>query len=94
MKNQGKVSPPISHQNNSTSESKDNELAKMSEREFRSLQLKMIRDFKEDSNKQKNEVRKSIQDLDNKVSIMEEKFSKEMEIVQKPQVEMLGTKPQ
>jgi hypothetical protein len=30
-----------------------------------------------------NEVRKSIQNLDKKVSIMEEKFSKEMEIMKK-----------
>jgi hypothetical protein len=41
-----------------TTESKDNELAKMSEREFRRLLLKMITDLKEDSNKQINEVRK------------------------------------
>jgi hypothetical protein len=42
MKNQGKVSPPNSLHNNSTSESKDNELAEISEREFRSPLLKMI----------------------------------------------------
>jgi hypothetical protein len=34
---------------NSTTESKDNELAKMFEREFRSVQLKMISHLKEDS---------------------------------------------
>jgi hypothetical protein len=53
MKNQGNVSPPNSHQNNSTSEFKDNELAKISGRELRSLLLKMISDLKEDSNKHK-----------------------------------------
>jgi hypothetical protein len=46
----------------------------------------MIRDLKENSNKQINEVRKSIQDLDKKVSNMEEKFSKEMEIMKKIKV--------
>jgi hypothetical protein len=59
MKNQGNVSPPKSQHSNPTSESKGNELAKMSQREFRSLLLKIINDFKEDSNKQINEVRKS-----------------------------------
>jgi hypothetical protein len=43
----------------------------MIERKFRSLLLKMILDLKEDSNKQINEVRKSIQDIDMKVSNME-----------------------
>jgi hypothetical protein len=42
---------------NSTSESKGSELSKMSERECRNLLLKMIRDLKEHSNKQINEVR-------------------------------------
>jgi hypothetical protein len=40
----------------------------------------VINDLKEDSDKLMNEVRKSIQDLDKKISNMEEKFSKEMEI--------------
>jgi hypothetical protein len=35
----------------------------MSEKDFRSLLLKMIYDLKEDSNKQISEFRKSIQDL-------------------------------
>jgi hypothetical protein len=43
--------------------------------------LKVISDFKEDSNKQINEVRKSIEYLEKKVSNMDEKFSKEMKIV-------------
>jgi hypothetical protein len=47
MKNQGNVSPPNSHCNYSTSEFKDNELAEMLERKFRSLLLKMTRDLKE-----------------------------------------------
>jgi hypothetical protein len=48
--------------NNSTIESKDNELAEMSEKEIRRLLLKMISDTKDESNKQINEVGKSIQD--------------------------------
>jgi hypothetical protein len=43
----------------------------MSEREFRSLLLKMISDLQEDSNKQINEVGESIQDIDKNVSNME-----------------------
>jgi hypothetical protein len=50
MKNQGNVSPPNSH-HNSTSEPKDKELAEISEKDFRSLLLKMIRDLKQDSNR-------------------------------------------
>jgi hypothetical protein len=59
MKSQSNVSPPKPH-NNLKTEFKDNET------EFRSLLLKMIRDLKEYKNKYKNEVRKSIQDLDKK----------------------------
>jgi hypothetical protein len=40
-----------------------------------------MKDLKEHSNKEINEVRKSIQDLYMKVSNMEEKFRKEMEIM-------------
>jgi hypothetical protein len=58
-KNQGNVTLQKSPQQLET-ESKDNELAEMFEREFRSLMLKMISDLKEDSNKQKNKVNKSI----------------------------------
>jgi hypothetical protein len=50
-------------------------------REFRSLLLQMIRDHKKDSNKQENEVKKSMQVLDKKVHNILEKLSKEMEIV-------------
>jgi hypothetical protein len=45
MKNQGNVSRPNFHHDNSTSESKHNEWAKMSEKEFRSLLLKIV-DFR------------------------------------------------
>jgi hypothetical protein len=48
MKNQVDILPPNSHHNKSASESKNNELAKMSEQEFRSQLLKMIIDLKED----------------------------------------------
>jgi hypothetical protein len=56
MKNQSNVSRPNSIHNNSTSESKDNELFKILKGEFRRLLLQMIRDLKENSNKQINEV--------------------------------------
>jgi hypothetical protein len=72
MKHHGNVLPTNSHQNNSTSKSKDNELVKMSEKEFRSLPLKMIRDLKEDTNIQINDVRKLIQDLDKKSTLQRE----------------------
>jgi hypothetical protein len=50
MKNQGNVSPSNSH-HNSTSESKENKLAQISEIEVRILLLKMTSEHKEDSNK-------------------------------------------
>jgi hypothetical protein len=50
MKNQGSVSLTRLY-NNSANESKDNELAEVSEKEFRSLLLKMVNNLKEDSNK-------------------------------------------
>jgi hypothetical protein len=53
---------------------------------------KQNKKLSETSNKQISEVRKSIQDLDKKVSIMKEKFSKEMEIMKNNQVEMLEMK--
>jgi predicted nucleic acid-binding Zn-ribbon protein len=52
----------------------------------------MIRDLKEHSNKQINEVRKSIQDLYKKVSTIEEKFNHKMEIMKKNQIEILEIK--
>jgi hypothetical protein len=57
MKNQGDVSSPNPY--NSTTESKENELAKISDREFRNLLLKMINDLKDDTNKQINELENS-----------------------------------
>jgi hypothetical protein len=47
MKNQGNGWPPDFHLSNSTSESTDNELTKMSERQFRSLLLKMIENLRQ-----------------------------------------------
>jgi hypothetical protein len=44
----------------------------------------MINDFKEDSNQQLNEIRKSTEDLDKKFINVDEKFNKEMLIVEKP----------
>jgi hypothetical protein len=52
----------------------------------------MINDFKEDSNISLNEVRRSIADLDNKVTNMGEKFSKETKIVKNKQAEKLERK--
>jgi hypothetical protein len=52
----------------------------------------VISDLKEDSNKQTNKVRKSIQGLIKKVSNMEEKFSKETEIMNHNQVQKLEMK--
>jgi hypothetical protein len=52
----------------------------------------MIGDFTEYSNKQIHEARKSIQELDKKVSIMEEKFCKIMGIMKNNQVEKLKMK--
>jgi hypothetical protein len=51
----------------------------MSDRKFRSLLLKITNGIKEDSEKQINEVGKSIQDLNKKVSNVEEKSCKEVE---------------
>jgi hypothetical protein len=47
-----KLSLILAYFTTTTTESKDNELPESSEREFRSLLLKIISDFKEDSNKQ------------------------------------------
>jgi hypothetical protein len=58
------------------------ELIEMSEKEFRSLLWKMI-DLKWIQINNWNEVRKSIQDLEKKVSKMDKKFIKEMEIMKK-----------
>jgi hypothetical protein len=41
-------------------------------KEFKSLVFKMTNDLKEDSNKQINEIRNSMQDLDKKISNMDE----------------------
>jgi hypothetical protein len=59
--------------------------------------LKMLDDLKEDSSKQKNEIKKSIQDLgkkfnlDTKFNHLDEKLSKEMGILKK-QMEILEMK--
>jgi hypothetical protein len=49
MKNQSSVSSPKPH--NTTTEPRENEMAEISDREFKSLQLKMNNVLKEDSNK-------------------------------------------
>jgi hypothetical protein len=43
-------------------------MVQMPDKEFKSLILKVINDFKLDSDKERNEVRKSIQDLNEKLS--------------------------
>jgi hypothetical protein len=55
----------------------------MSDKAFRILLLKMINDLEEDSNKQINKLRKSVQDPAKKVSNMDKKFRKEIEILKK-----------
>jgi flagellar biosynthesis regulator FlaF len=57
-------------------------MVEMPDRELKVLILKMINDLKEDSNKLMNELRRSTQDLD-------EKFSKEAEILKNKQTEIL-----
>jgi hypothetical protein len=63
---------------------KNTEWAEMSYTEFKSLLLKIIRDLKENSNKQINDDRKTIQNLDKKLIIIGEKFSKEIKNVKIP----------
>lgn len=55
----------------------------MSDKEFRIPLLKIINELKEDSDKQMNEVSKSIQDLNQKVTNIDKKSSKGMEIILK-----------
>jgi hypothetical protein len=62
MKKQGNGTPPKVY-NSLITESKDTEMVKMPDKEFKSLVLKMTNDLKEDSSKQINEVRQSIQDM-------------------------------
>jgi hypothetical protein len=50
--------------NTSVTESKDAEIL---DEEFKSLPLKMINDFKEDSNKHMDEMKKLIQDVNKKI---------------------------
>jgi hypothetical protein len=52
----------------------------------------LINNFKEDSNKQINEVRKLIQQLDKKINNMEDKFMKEMKIMKNNKVKTLEMK--
>jgi hypothetical protein len=80
MKKQGSFTPPKAHINSITV-SKDNQLAEMSGKEFKSLFLKRSNDHKKDSDEQVNKGRKSIRHLDKTVSNVDEKFSKKMEIV-------------
>jgi hypothetical protein len=63
--------------NSQGTESKHTEI---SDKKFKSLLLKINSYMKEDSNKQMNEMWKSIRDLDKRVS-MDEKFSKNIEIL-------------
>jgi flagellar biosynthesis regulator FlaF len=81
MRKQGNATPSKVH-NSLITESKDIEMVEMPDRELKVLILKMINDLKEDSNKLMNELRRSTQDLD-------EKFSKEAEILKNKQTEIL-----
>jgi ABC-type thiamine transport system ATPase subunit len=53
----------------------------ISKKEFKSLVFKMINDFKEDLNKQMNQVKESIQDLFEPFSNLDEKFRNEIKIL-------------
>lgn len=79
MKKQGNMVPSKA-QNPSITELKYTKMADMPNKEFKSLLIKMISDFKQYLSKQLNEVKKSFQDLDKKVINTDEKFSKDIEI--------------
>jgi hypothetical protein len=58
------------------------------------VKKKGINNFKKDSNKQTNEVRKSIQNLSEKFNNLGKKINNEMEIMRKIQMEILEMKAQ
>lgn len=77
MKKQGRVGPTEDH-NSLASRSKNTEIP---DKEFKNLALKMSVDFKENPNKQMDEVKKSVQDLDKKLGSIDGKYSREAELL-------------
>lgn len=58
--------------------SQNTEITERPAKEFYHLLWNIINDFKEDSKKQINEARKSIQELDKKIINVDDKISKEI----------------
>jgi hypothetical protein len=81
IKDQDSITPQ-KHHKNATTEPQNIELDEICDRKYRRLWLKIINDLKACSHEHINEVRKSIQDLDNRLKKMDEKFSKEMDIME------------
>jgi hypothetical protein len=70
--------------NSSKTEPKDIEMVEMLGKELKNLLLKMIIDLKEDANKEMNEVKKSIQDLDEESYNLDKKSGKELRFCKNP----------
>ena len=76
--------PPKVH-NSPAIKPKDIGVNEMSDKEFKRTIIKMINEFQENTEKQLNELRKSVHN-------MNEKFSTKIEILKKNQMELLGMK--
>lgn len=74
---QGHVGPPKDY-NSLVIGSKNIE---MPDKEFKNLALKISSNFKENSNKQTDGVKKPVQDLDKKLGNVSEKFRREVEVL-------------
>lgn len=74
---QGHAGPPKDY-NSLVIRSKNIE---MPDEEFKNLALKMSNNFKENSNKKMDSVKKPVQDLDKKLGNMDEKFRREVEVL-------------
>lgn len=74
---QGHAGPPKDY-NSLVIRSKNIE---MPDEEFKNLALKMSSNFKENTNKQTDGVKKSVQDLHKKLGNVDEKFRREVEVL-------------
>jgi phosphate uptake regulator len=72
------VIPPRGYKS-SKSESKDTEIIAMLGKELKNIVLKMVNELEGDLSKQKDEMKTLIQDLDEKVNNMYDKFWKKIE---------------
>jgi hypothetical protein len=90
MKKQGNTTHS-KFNNSSIAKSKNNEKVEISHNVCKGLLSKVINDLKVDINKQMNEVKKSIQNFDDKFNNLGKKFSKEVEIMKKKKKEYLRT---